>query len=271
MVISYAFIISIISQQISLSSLIRLKEKVGNVLAASSASNNLYIDAGAGESAAQRVQRLHRAVGIELGDVEHAVVPAQRLRALELAGRGMQVVGTATSESGAAAISDALAAFPGSRGVALDVNDAAGVDALIDAIVKQHGGLQVLVNNAGITRDTLAMRMKDEDWDAVLDTNLKGTFISVKACIPALKASGAGRIVVTSSITGPVTGYPGWTHYGASKAGQLGFLHTASIELAKTARSSGDSPARHASTSGVTGPMMIGPRGADSEPVIERT
>jgi 3-oxoacyl-[acyl-carrier protein] reductase len=75
--------------------------------------------------------------------------------------------------------------------------------------------------------------MTPENWDEVLGTNLKGMFLSIKACLPALQRSGRGRIVVTSSITGPITGYPGWTHYGASKAGQLGFIRTAAIELAR--------------------------------------
>ena len=96
--------------------------------------------------------------------------------ALELAQGGLKVIGTATSDDGAAAIGRALAAHAGCRGARLDVNDAAAAEALVDTIVKEHGGLQVLVNNAGITRDTLAMRLKDEDWDAVLDTNLKAVF-----------------------------------------------------------------------------------------------
>ena len=96
--------------------------------------------------------------------------------ALELATRGLKVIGTATTDDGAARISAALSAFPGCRGALLNVNDAAAAESLIDAIVKEHGGLQVLVNNAGITRDMLAMRLKDDDWDAVLDTNLKAVF-----------------------------------------------------------------------------------------------
>jgi len=101
--------------------------------------------------------------------------------ALELAARGYQVIGTATTDEGAARIGQALSAYAGSHGVACNVNDAAGVEALVDGIVKQHGGLHVLVNNAGITRDTLAMRMKDEDWDAVMDTNLKAVFRLARA------------------------------------------------------------------------------------------
>src|SRR5688500_10328559 len=99
-----------------------------------------------------------------------------RAIALALAQSGMKVVGTATTESGAQAITEALAAFPGCRGVALDVNDAAAAEAAIETLVKAEGALHVLVNNAGITRDQLAMRMKDADWDAVLDTNLKAVF-----------------------------------------------------------------------------------------------
>ena len=91
--------------------------------------------------------------------------------ALHLAQQGFVVIGTATSDDGAAKISQALSAFPGSRGANLNVNDAAAGEALIDAIVKDHGGLHVLVNNAGITRDTLAMRMKDDDWDCLLYTS----------------------------------------------------------------------------------------------------
>ena len=111
-----------------------------------------------------------------------------RAIALELARQGLKVIGTATTESGAALIGEALAASPGSRGIKLDVNDGPGVDAAIDSIVKEHGALHVLVNNAGITRDTLSMRMKDDDWDAVLDTNLKAVFRVSRAAIkPMMK------------------------------------------------------------------------------------
>ena len=103
--------------------------------------------------------------------------------ALELAARGYQVIGTATTDDGAARISQALSAHAGCQGASLDVNDGAAVSALIERIVKEQGGLQVLVNNAGITRDTLAMRMKDDDWDAVIDTNLKAVFRVSRAAI----------------------------------------------------------------------------------------
>ena len=96
--------------------------------------------------------------------------------ALELAQRGLKVIGTATTDEGAARITSALSGYAGCRGATLDVNDAQAAQSLIDAVAQEQGGLQVLVNNAGITRDMLAMRLKDEDWDAVLDTNLKAVF-----------------------------------------------------------------------------------------------
>ncbi len=98
--------------------------------------------------------------------------------------------------------------------------------------IKRHGGIDVLCANAGIFPDVKLKDMREADIDLVLSTNVKGTILSVQACIPALAASGRGRVILTSSITGPITGYPGWAHYGASKAAQLGFMRTASIELA---------------------------------------
>jgi 3-oxoacyl-[acyl-carrier protein] reductase len=94
------------------------------------------------------------------------------------------------------------------------------------------GGIDVLCANAGIFPDGRLEDLAEEDLDQVLGTNLKGTVLAVQACLPALKSSGRGRVIITSSITGPITGFPGWTHYAASKAGQLGFMRTAAIELA---------------------------------------
>ena len=94
------------------------------------------------------------------------------------------------------------------------------------------GGIDVLCANAGIFPAARLAEMTDENIDEVLGTNLKGCILSVQACLPALAASGRGRVILTSSITGPITGFPGWAHYGASKAGQLGFMRTAAIELA---------------------------------------
>lgn len=150
--------------------------------------------------------------------------------ALELAGRGYHVVGTATSDSGAERITEALAAFPGCRGVNLNVTDGAAVEALVDGIVKTQGGLHVLVNNAGITRDQLAMRMKDEDWDAVIDTNLKAVFRVSRAAIRPMMKQRFGRIISITSVVG-ASGNPGQANYAAAKAGVAGMTRALAREL----------------------------------------
>ena len=150
--------------------------------------------------------------------------------ALELAQRGLKVIGTATTDDGAAKISQALAAFPGCSGKNLNVNDAAGAEALIDAIVKEHGGLQVLVNNAGITRDMLAMRLKDEDWDAVLDTNLKAVFRMSRAVMRTMMKQRYGRIISITSVVG-ASGNAGQANYAAAKAGVAGMTRALAREL----------------------------------------
>ena len=150
--------------------------------------------------------------------------------ALELAQQGLKVIGTATSDEGAARISAALAAFPGCRGANLNVNDAAAGEALIDDIVKSQGGLHVLVNNAGITRDTLAMRMKDDDWDAVLDTNLKAVFRMSRAAIRPMMKQRYGRIISITSVVG-ASGNPGQANYAAAKAGVAGMTRALAREL----------------------------------------
>ena len=121
----------------------------------------------------------------------------------------------------------------GAIGLAGDVTNADSLRAAYGEVAKRLGNIDVLCANAGIFPPARLEDMTEGQWDEVCNTNLKGTFLSVQAAIPYLKASDQGRIVITSSITGPVTGYPGWTHYGASKAGQLGFMRTACIELAK--------------------------------------
>ena len=131
------------------------------------------------------------------------------------------------------AIAAAGAIGNGAIGLAADVTSAEAMRAAYAAIAAQLGNIDVLCANAGIYPPARLEEMTESQWDEVSDTNLKGTFLSVQAAIPYLKKSDQGRIVITSSITGPVTGYPGWTHYGASKAGQLGFMRTACIELAK--------------------------------------
>jgi 3-oxoacyl-[acyl-carrier protein] reductase len=153
-----------------------------------------------------------------------------RAIAMALAGQGMKVVGTATTEAGAASISEALAPFAGSRGVCLNVNDVAGVDAAIDTIVKELGGLHVVVNNAGITRDTLSMRMKDDDWDAVLDTNLKAVFRVSRAAIRPMMKQRYGRIVNITSVVG-ASGNAGQANYAAAKAGVAGMTRSLAREL----------------------------------------
>ena len=150
--------------------------------------------------------------------------------ALELAARGYQVIGTATSDDGAARITQALSAHAGCKGVNLNVNDGAAVDALIDSIVKEQGGLQVLVNNAGITRDTLAMRMKDDDWDAVLDTNLKAVFRVSRAAIRPMMKQRFGRIISITSVVG-ASGNAGQANYAAAKAGVAGMARALAREL----------------------------------------
>jgi 3-oxoacyl-[acyl-carrier protein] reductase len=140
------------------------------------------------------------------------------------------VVGTATTDEGAARISAALSAFPGCRGANLNVNDAAAGESLIDEIVKAQGGLHVLVNNAGITRDTLAMRMKDDDWDAVLDTNLKAVFRMSRAAIRPMMKQRYGRIISITSVVG-ASGNPGQANYAAAKAGVAGMTRALAREL----------------------------------------
>ena len=150
--------------------------------------------------------------------------------ALELARQGYHVIGTATTDSGAQAITQALSAYPGCRGAALIVNDGAAVDALIDEIVKTQGGLHVLVNNAGITRDMLAMRLKDDDWDAVIDTNLKAVFRASRAAIRPMMKQRFGRIINITSVVG-ASGNPGQANYAAAKAGVAGMTRALAREL----------------------------------------
>jgi 3-oxoacyl-[acyl-carrier protein] reductase len=148
-----------------------------------------------------------------------------------LARLGATVVGTATSEAGAAAVSQRLQEIGArGRGAVLDVADAARGDALIDEVVREHGRLSVLVNNAGITRDTLAMRMKDEDWAAVIDTNLSSVFRLSRAVLrPMMKAKG-GRIVNITSVVAS-SGNPGQANYAAAKAGVEGMTRALAREV----------------------------------------
>lgn len=150
--------------------------------------------------------------------------------AMELAKKGLKVIGTATSDAGAAKISQALATFPGCAGKNLNVNDASAAEALIDSIVKEHGGLHVLVNNAGITRDMLAMRLKDDDWDAVIDTNLKAVFRMSRGVMRTMMKQRYGRIINITSVVGS-SGNAGQSNYAAAKAGVAGMTRALAREL----------------------------------------
>jgi 3-oxoacyl-[acyl-carrier protein] reductase len=125
-------------------------------------------------------------------------------------------------------IGEAAAAELGARFVQADIAKAADCERM----AAETGDIDVLCANAGIFPDVKLVDMTEADIDGIFATNVKGTMLSVKACLPALERSGHGRVIVTSSITGPITGFPGWSHYGATKAAQLGFIRTAAIELA---------------------------------------
>lgn len=133
---------------------------------------------------------------------------------------------------GEAVVAEIVAAGGKAAAVAADVTRHADMEAMARAAVEVFGGIDILCANAGIFPAAKLDAMTEADFDLVVDTNLKGAFLSVSACLPAMRAKKQGRIILTSSITGPVTGLPGWAHYGASKAGLLGFMRTAAIELA---------------------------------------
>jgi len=146
-----------------------------------------------------------------------------------LAALGAKVIGTATSESGAQAISERMAAT-GGVGRVLNVTDGAGVDALVDGIAKEFGPVSILVNNAGITRDQLLMRMKDEDWNAILDTNLSSVFRTSKAVMRGMMKARKGRIISIASVIG-LTGNAGQSNYAAAKAGIIAFSKSLAKEI----------------------------------------
>jgi 3-oxoacyl-[acyl-carrier protein] reductase len=146
-----------------------------------------------------------------------------------LAANGAKVIGTATSEAGAQAIGERLAAH-GGVGRALNVTDGAAVVALIDSIAKEFGAVSILVNNAGITRDQLLMRMKDEDWQAILDTNLTSVYRTSKAVMRGMMKARKGRIVNIASVIG-LTGNAGQSNYAAAKAGIIAFSKSLAREI----------------------------------------
>lgn len=135
------------------------------------------------------------------------------------------------------ALDDAVAVLDGLGdgaviGVQTDVSDSESCRVMASAVVESFGGIDVVCANAGIFPEASLASMTPEQLAEVLDTNVKGSVFAVQSCLPALIASGRGRVILTSSITGPITGFPDWSHYGASKAAQLGFMRTAAIELA---------------------------------------
>ena len=146
-----------------------------------------------------------------------------------LAAQGAKVIGTATTESGAAAIGERMAAL-GGVGKVLNVTDGIAVDALIDGITTEFGTISILVNNAGITRDQLLMRMKDDDWSAILDTNLSSVFRTSKAVMRSMMKARKGRIINIASVIG-VTGNAGQSNYAAAKAGIIGFSKSLAREV----------------------------------------
>lgn len=151
--------------------------------------------------------------------------------ALELGRRGAVVIGTATSDGGAQAISEKLAAAGiTGKGRVLDVTSQVSVDGLIKAVQDEFGQPTVLVNNAGVTRDNLLMRMKDEEWDAILDTNLSSVFRMSRACLRGMMKARKGRIINIASVVG-ATGNPGQTNYAAAKAGMMGFARSLAREV----------------------------------------
>lgn len=147
---------------------------------------------------------------------------------------GANVVITGRDEASAQATCEQLtAAGKGTVTYVLgDVASKADCERMVNIAIERNGGLDVLCANAGIFPDSKLASMSEADMDLVFNTNVKGTMLTVQAALPALEKSGHGRVILTSSITGPVTGFPGWSHYGASKAAQLGFMRTAAIELA---------------------------------------
>jgi 3-oxoacyl-[acyl-carrier protein] reductase len=146
---------------------------------------------------------------------------------------GCRVTVVARSGEAARLVAEDIATAGGAAiPVAADIGTEAGVAAMAEAAIAHFGGIDILCANAGIFPAAKIGEMSAAEFDEVMGVNLRGTFLSVRACLPELTKTGRGRIVVTSSITGPNTGYPGWSHYGASKAGQLGFMRTAAIEFA---------------------------------------
>ena len=150
------------------------------------------------------------------------------------AAQGAKIMVVARGEEAAGATVEEIRSADGIAEYCLcDVSDWDSVQSMVRTTVETFGGIDILCANAGVFPQTKMIDMDPSEWDYVMSTNLKSSFLCVKACIPEFEKINNGRVILTSSITGPVTGFPGWTHYGASKSGQLGFLKTASMELSK--------------------------------------
>ena len=150
------------------------------------------------------------------------------------AAQGANVTIASRGEEAAKVACDEITALGGSATYqTCDVTDWDSMTTMVDAVAKNQGGVDIMCANAGAFPQTKIVDMDPSEWDGVMATNLRSSFLSVKACIPHFEKAGKGRVILTSSITGPITGYPGWTHYGASKSGQLGFLKTAAMELSR--------------------------------------
>lgn len=151
--------------------------------------------------------------------------------AVELGKQGAMVVGTATSSNGAEMITNALKEKGiKSQGMVLNVTEPASIEQLLETMQKNWGAPTILVNNAGITRDNLLLRMKDDDWDAIMDTNLKSVYRLSKACMRAMTKARKGRIISIASVVG-ATGNAGQTNYAAAKAGVMGFTRALAREI----------------------------------------
>lgn len=149
------------------------------------------------------------------------------------AAAGINVLVTARNEADLVATVSALDGQPGNvSGLSADASNPEDCRRVVETAVERHGGLDIICANAGIFPSGRLEELTPDDIEQVIAVNFKGTVFIVQAALPALTASGHGRVIITSSITGPITGYPGWSHYGASKAAQLGFLRTAAMELA---------------------------------------
>ena len=150
-----------------------------------------------------------------------------RAIATELSENGCQVIGTATTDQGAQGISKSI---PGAQGMVLDVSDPASIDTCVKSVAEQFGAPEILINNAGVTRDNLMMRMKDDEWETVIQTNLSSVFRLTRACLRGMMKARWGRIVNISSVVGS-TGNPGQANYAAAKAGMIGLTKSLAKEV----------------------------------------